>query len=209
MAIELTWLGHASFRLAGSTIVYIDPWKLQYAPRDGDLALISHSHYDHCSKEDLLKAIRPDGQVIAPPDAIEKLGRGRTIAPGQTVEHEGCIIEAVPAYNVNKDFHPKENAWLGFVIILDGVRVYYAGDTDVIDEMDDVGQVDLALLPVGGTYTMTASEAADACRRFDPARAVPYHWGDIVGSRADAERFIAQSGCDAELLEVGARLRVG
>jgi L-ascorbate metabolism protein UlaG (beta-lactamase superfamily) len=110
----------------------------------------------------------------------------------------------VPAYNVDKDFHHRANGWLGVVITLGGARVYYAGDTDLIPEMSELSDIDVALLPAGGTYTMTAAQAVEACQAIRARVVVPYHWGDIVGSDADAEAFVAAaSGSDARLIRPG------
>ena len=169
MAVEIHWFGHASFRITGRGMtVYIDPWKLPKDPKPADVIVVSHSHYDHCSPEDV-EAIRTgDTMVLAPADCVEKLGGNVTaIEPGQTHVIEGTalppeqgkqrvlvesMVEIVPAYNVGKEFHPKTNGWVGVVVRLGGQSVYYAGDTDVIPEMAELRNIDVALLPVGGTY---------------------------------------------------------
>ena len=207
MAVELTWLGHAGFRIAGSVVVYIDPWKLSDAPR-GDVVILSHGHYDHLSVDDVKAVSGPDTQVVVPADAAGKLS-GMTvqaIAPGQSVELKRVTIQAVPAYNVDKPFHPRQNGWIGVVVGLDGKRIYYAGDTDVIPEMGDLAEIDVALVPVGGTYTMTGEEAAEAVGKFNPRLAVPYHWGDIVGSESDAKAFESAAPCAVTILQPGESL---
>jgi len=209
MSIELTWLGHASFRLAGGPVVYIDPWKIDGAPGDGDLVIVSHSHSDHCSDGDVARVIKADGEVLAPADTVDQLGRGTVAGPGQAYTPAGVTVHAVWAYNVNKAYHPRSKGWLGAVVEIGGARVYYAGDTDLIPEMGELGAVDAALLPVGGTYTMTAAEAAEACRRIAPAVAIPYHWGDIVGTRADADAFADAAGCEVRVLAPGDTITIG
>ncbi len=190
MAVELTWLGHASFKIAaGDITLYIDPWKLASAAPDADFILVSHSHYDHYSEPDIKAISKPDTQLIASADVIEQHGSGQAIAPGQTLELGSLILTAIPAYNPAKQFHPRANDWLGFIIEFEGKRIYYAGDTDVTEEMKALTDIDLALLPVGGTYTTGPAEAASAVNTFIPARALPYHWGDIVGEKSDAEQF--------------------
>jgi L-ascorbate metabolism protein UlaG (beta-lactamase superfamily) len=182
---KIKWLGHASFRLEGDkAVVYIDPWKLKSGP-PADVVLITHSHFDHLSEEDVAKIRKDSTVIIGPPDCKASFGDAfREIAPGRTLVAGDVNVEAVPAYNVDKDFHPKRNNWVGFIVTLDGVRVYHTGDTDSIPEMSDV-KADVALVPVGGTYTMTTAQAAEALGRIAPLVAVPMHCGDIVGSLDD------------------------
>jgi len=199
MAVEIKWLNHASFRLAAKSIVYIDPWKIAGRPADGNVVFVSHSHHDHCSADDVRKVCAADATILAPPDAAGQVG-GKPLAPGQAIEVAGVKIAAVAAYNIGKAFHPKANHWLGAVIELGGVRVYYAGDTDRIPEMAELADIDVALLPVGGTYTMDAAEAALAAADIGAKAAVPYHFGDIVGSVADAKKFAEGAGCTVHVL---------
>lgn len=205
MPIEIQWLGHAGFRISGpSGLVYIDPWKLSTGGADADVVIVSHSHHDHYSPQDVAKVSKATTTVLGPPDVIAKLPSGRAIVPGESVTIGRIVIEATPAYNVGKKFHPKENGWIGVVISMDAARIYYAGDTDLIDEMSALERVDVALLPVGGTYTMDAAEAALACERIACKAVIPYHWGDIVGTAADAEAFAeAVSCCEATVLDPG------
>lgn len=190
MGITVTWLGHATFRIGNQRIVYIDPWKLRQG-EEADVIFVSHEHFDHLSLEDVRKLQGPRTVIVTPPDCARQFsGSVRTLSPGGQVEVNGVLLEGVRAYNIGKRFHPKEKGWLGVVITLEGKRIYYAGDTDVIPEMENLRGIDLALLPVGGTYTMNAREAVEAARKFQPRRAVPYHWGDIVGSEADARAFV-------------------
>ena len=208
MGIEITWLNHASFRLAGTRVVYIDPWKLSGSPADGDVVFVSHGHFDHCSPEDVAKVRGADGVVVAPPDALGQLGGGQALAPGQALEVNGVSLTGLPAYNVGKSYHPKANNWLGVLVELDGVRVYYAGDTDRIPEMAELKDVDLALLPVGGTYTMDAGEAAAAADDIGAKAAIPYHYGEVVGSAEDAKKFAAAAACTVHVLSPGEKLSI-
>ncbi|MHC4755742.1 MAG: MBL fold metallo-hydrolase [Planctomycetota bacterium] len=202
MAIKLQWLGHASFRISeGDTVVYIDPWKLKTSAKDATIVLVSHSHHDHYSAGDVAKVSGPNTTFISSADVIKKAGTGRAIQPGEKVTIGDVTITAVPAYNPSKQFHPRSNEWLGVVIEIAGKRIYYAGDTDMTNEMKALQNIDLALLPAGGTYTMNADEAAQATEHFKPAHAVPYHWGDIVGGKADAERFAEKAACEVTILE--------
>lgn len=201
----LTWLGHSSFRVSGSRIIYIDPYRIGEGPQ-ADLILITHSHYDHCSPEDVALVSGPDTVVVTEKSCLKKLGGDvRVLAPGESLDVAGVHIEAVPAYNIGKKFHPRKNGWLGFVFELDGVRFYHAGDTDHIPEMKDI-RADVALLPVSGTYVMTAEEAAAAARDIMPGLAVPMHYGSLVGDAADARRFaeLVQGTGDVVIMPGGA-----
>lgn len=167
------------------------------------MILVSHDHFDHCSAEDIAKVRSSQTVLAAPHDVVAKLGFGQTVSAGDELLINETSIQAVPAYNLSKDFHPKESGWIGAVITLDGKKIYYAGDTDITPEMALLTSIDLALLPVGGTYTLDSSEAAAACDTIAPAAAIPYHWGDIVGSIEDAERFAASAPCKTHLLQPG------
>lgn len=197
----ISWLGHASFKLqTPEGVVYIDPWKLRTA-EPADLILITHEHHDHFSPDDLKKIRKPDTTIVTTASVAASLkGDVRTIKAGDRLKVKGIDIEAVPAYNPNKQFHPKAAGGVGFVITVGGRRIYHAGDTDVIPEMAHI-KADVVFLPVGGKYTMTASEAAQVANQIRPAVAVPIHWGDVVGSRADAEQFRDECQVPVEILE--------
>ena len=204
MGTTIQWLGHASFRIShDDTVIYIDPWKLKHSSGDATLVLVSHDHYDHYSKEDIAKVSGPGTKLIASADVVVKENAGEPIMPGLTIELGGVRVVAVPAYNPKKEFHPKANNWVGFVIELGSKRIYYAGDTDLTEEMISLKNIDAALLPVGGKYTMDATDAAEAANHIKPKLAIPYHWGDIVGSRSDAERFAGAAACDTKVLMPG------
>lgn len=201
---KIKWLGHASFRIEGSkTTVYIDPWKLKTA-LPADVICITHSHYDHLSEEDVKKIRKPTTVILGPADCKGRFGDAfKTVAPGASHTVGDVVVEAVPAYNTDKDFHPKKNNWVGYIVTVDGVRIYHSGDTDVIQEMGDF-RVDVALLPVGGTYTMTVKQAADAVKKLKPKVAVPMHCGDIVGTFQDREAFRAASEVPVVVLDITA-----
>jgi L-ascorbate metabolism protein UlaG (beta-lactamase superfamily) len=210
MAVTIQWLGHASFRISGGDgVIYIDPWKLSKQRKDATAVLVSHSHYDHYSPDDIAKVAGGRAKVIGSGDVIIAQGSGQAMEPVQSVEVGAVKITAVASYNPNKQFHPKANKWLGFVVELGGVRIYYAGDTDRIGEMKTLGGIDVALLPVGGTYTMDADEAASAVNTIKPKKAIPYHWGDIVGKQSDAEQFAEKAGCEVIVLNPGESTDVG
>ena len=189
---NLQWLGHDAFLLrAGGKVVYFDPFQLGSGLPPADLICISHEHYDHCSHADVRMIQQPSTLIVAEAQGAAQLtGRIVSPAPGERCEEQGITIEAVPAYNTKKKFHPHANRWLGFILTVDGVRLYHAGDTDYIPEMKDL-RADIALLPVSGTYVMTAEEAAQAALAIGPKIAVPMHYGSIVGTDDDAKRFAA------------------
>lgn len=186
---NITWLGHDGFLIKGDgKVIVIDPFQVKEC-EPADIILISHEHYDHCSPEDVKKIQKDSTVIVTEAGSARKLsGDVRVVEPGDKLTVSGVPIETVPAYNTNKSFHPKENGWLGFIITVDGVRIYHAGDTDLIPEMGSF-QVDIALLPVSGTYVMTAEEAVEAARIIKPKVAIPMHYGAIVGSVDDAKRF--------------------
>ncbi|HOK55891.1 MAG TPA: MBL fold metallo-hydrolase [bacterium] len=190
MVEYIKWLGHASILISiGEKNIYVDPWKLKKDQPKADLILITHSHYDHFSPDDINKIIRNDTVIIGPHDILKiKTGEKIEIKPGQETDLKWVKIKGVPAYNINKNFHPKSNNWCGYIIEIGGNKIYIAGDTDFIPEMKNI-VADVVILPVGGTYTMTAEEAANAVNIIRPKIAIPYHFGDIVGSEKDAKFF--------------------
>lgn len=209
MSIEIKWINHASFRISAEVgVLYIDPWKLTGSSHDADVVFVSHSHYDHCSPEDVAKVSKDGTAVIAPADTIAQLGTANAVTPGESLTLSGITIETVAAYNIGKSFHPRGNNWVGAVFTLGGKRIYYAGDTDLVPEMSDLTDIDVALLPVGGTYTLDATEAAAACKAIGCKAAIPYHWGDIVGDAIDAEKFFAAATCEVHILQPGESLTV-
>lgn len=197
---QITWLGHDSFRISNDKVIYIDPYQIKGGP-PADLILVTHDHYDHLSVDDIKKLRKEDTVVVTTPAAARKLaGPVRTVKPGDKLSVRGIDVEVVPAYNTNKKFHPKEAGGVGFIVIVDGERIYHAGDTDVIPEMKGL-KVDTALLPVSGTYVMTAEEAAKAAEMIQPKQAIPMHYGTIVGSEADAQRFQKLSPVPVRILK--------
>jgi L-ascorbate metabolism protein UlaG (beta-lactamase superfamily) len=185
---DLSWLGHDCILYQNKTTLYFDPYEISGGP-PADLILISHDHFDHCSPDDVKKIQTKDTIIVTEADSAKKLsGKIEIIQPGETKTIQGISIEAVSSYNTNKDFHPKANGWLGFIVTLNGVRVYHPGDTDFIPEMKTI-KADIAFLPVSGTYVMTAKEAVEAAKVLNPQIAIPIHYGAIVGSEADAREF--------------------
>lgn len=207
MVLErLRWLGHASFLVEGDPVIYIDPWETPPGLPAADLILVTHSHYDHLSVPDIERLAKPSTTVVGPADVIRRLGRQRLnlveLNPGDEKAVGGVKIRAVPAYNRTKQFHPRASGWVGFVVYLPEGSIYHAGDTDHIPEMQGLKPT-VALLPVGGTYTMDAAEAAQAAADIGPEVAVPMHYGKVVGSEADARRFVQLYSGRAEVLPKG------
>jgi L-ascorbate metabolism protein UlaG (beta-lactamase superfamily) len=192
---HIHWLGHDSFRIeAPEGTIYIDPWKIEDGP-PADLILITHEHHDHCSPADVAKLQGDDTVIVTIAAAAERLsGDIRIVAPGSELVVKGIPIRAVPAYNLTKfrspgvPFHPREAGHVGFVITVDDRLIYHTGDADFIPEMAAL-DVDIALLPVSGTYVMTAEEAAEAAAAIQPEVAIPMHVGEGIGSLDDAQRF--------------------
>ncbi len=188
MVKDIHWLGHDTFKVIGEKVIYTDPFKVKKADK-ADIILVTHEHRDHCSPEDVKKLQGTDTVIVAPADCAQKLsGNIKTVKAGDIVNVAGIAIEAVPSYNTNKQFHPRDKGWVGYIFTVRGQRIYIAGDTDHIPEMKTF-RVDIALLPVSGTYVMTAEEAIRAALDIRPKIAIPMHYGSIVGSADDARKF--------------------
>jgi L-ascorbate metabolism protein UlaG (beta-lactamase superfamily) len=209
--IKFHWLGHDGYRIVASgKTIYIDPYQLSKAQQgrnDADIVLITHNHYDHLSMDDLKQVVGKKTDIIAAKECAEQLRplglAVNAVAPGDRVTVQGVQVETVAAYNTNKKFHPKADKKVGYVMMLSGIRVYHAGDSDDIPEMSQV-HPDIALVPVSGTYVMTADEAAKAVdEKIKPKMlAIPMHYASIVGSKKDAARFKELvKACPVEILE--------
>ena len=197
--VKIQWLGHDGFKImANGKTIYFDPFQLskaQWNRNDADIVLISHNHFDHLSMDDLKHVVGKKTSIVAAKECVDQL-KGASAAgvkgmsPGDKITVQGIPIEAVAAYNTNKKFHPKSDGKVGFIITINDLRIYHAGDTDDIPEMSSV-DADIALVPVSGTYVMTAEEAARAVNeKIKPKKlAIPMHYGSIVGSEKDAEKF--------------------
>ena len=188
--MQISINSHSSIRAEGKRVLYFDPFQLKTAPRDGDIIFVTHDHFDHFSPEDMEKVSNAGTFFVLPKSLAGKLPKGKTVAlqAGEKTEIEGVLVEAIAAYNADKQFHPKENGWLGYRVTMDGETLYVCGDTDATPEAKAV-QCDILALPVGGTYTMNAAEAAELAKVIQPKLAIPTHYGSIVGSKNDAEKF--------------------
>jgi len=196
MLNNIKCLGHATIKMSNlDKVIYIDPYNIGETYGDADIIFITHSHYDHFSEEDILKVKKESTKIVITEDLHQKtieLGfiEEDIITVKPNAEHQVGKIKftTVSSYNVNKNFHPKENNWVGYIIEINNVKYYIAGDTDINEENKNV-ECDVAFLPVGGTYTMTADEAAELANIIQPKIVVPIHYGSIVGAQADAEKF--------------------
>ena len=189
-------LYHSSIRINKEKTIYIDPFKIDRNYNEADIIFITHDHYDHYSEEDIDKVINENTVIVIPEELLTKvLKKGInknaiiTVKPNQKYMVQGIKFETVPAYNTNKTFHPKENGWVGYVIEINEIKYYIAGDTDITEENKKV-KCDVAFVPVGGTYTMDFKEAAQLVNQIQPKVAVPIHYGSVVGTKQDAEEFI-------------------
>ncbi|MGB9708198.1 MAG: MBL fold metallo-hydrolase [Candidatus Pacearchaeota archaeon] len=215
-SVEIEWLGHAAFKIKfQELLIYIDPYQIHSAEK-ADIILITHSHYDHCSQQDIERLAKDGTIIIATPDCQSNLARLKQkieialIEPDKEITIKNSKIKAIEAYNNNKKFHAKSEGWVGYIIQCNDTIIYHAGDTDLIKEMSKLtgygkkGNYFIALLPIGGTYTMNAEEAAEAASIIKPTLAIPMHYGTIIGSRSDAEHFLKlceEKSINAKILE--------
>lgn len=205
--LNLEWLGHASFLINFNKLnIFIDPYKIS-TDKKADIIFLTHDHHDHLRIEDLNNLIKKETIIFLPESGVSKLDelnmniKKIIVNPSFTDSLEGFKVKAVPAYNTNKKFHPKENNWVGYIFDFDGLKIYHSGDTDVINEMKGF-DVDIALLPVGGTYTVDAKKAAKACEYIKPRMfAIPMHYNAIIGSIKDAEEFEKLAPCKVVRLD--------
>lgn len=197
MLERFTWYRQSGYRWRGDDrVIYIDPWQVTGEPEPADAIFITHAHFDHYSPDDLGRLRKEGTVIVAPGDiAAELSGDVVAVAAGDTVEAAGVEAQAVPAYNIVEerlDAHPKANGWVGYLLELGEHTYYHAGDTDHLPELEGL-RTGVAFLPIGGTYTMDAREAAGLARELSPRVAVPMHYGFVVGTPADAETFKAEA----------------
>ncbi len=193
MRRQITVNAQSSIRIGGDQVLYFDPFRITDARKDADIVFITHPHFDHFSPADIARICKPETVFIAPESmAAELKSAGITepvlMKPGEIKTISGIAVETVPAYNISKQFHPKQNGWLGYIVTVGGKRIYAAGDTDATKEAAAV-QCDIALIPIGGTYTMDPAEAAELVNRMQPQIVIPIHYGTIVGNPGDGAAF--------------------
>lgn len=196
MLEDIEVLYHSSIRINKGKLIYIDPYHIEKNYNDADMIFITHDHYDHYSEEDIDKIKKNNTIFIVPENLLNKLIKKGindeniiTLDPGDAENIDEIKVEAIHSYNIDKPFHPKENNWLGYVIEIDGVRYYIAGDTDITEENKNI-KCDVAFVPVGGKYTMNFSEAAQLINIIKPKIAVPIHYGSVVGTKQDSTDFV-------------------
>jgi L-ascorbate metabolism protein UlaG (beta-lactamase superfamily) len=201
LGIDLEHLGHSSFRIRAGKVIYIDPFRLKSADK-ADIILITHSHFDHCSREDIEKIIKPGTEIFIPPDCQSKINHFEgvkisLVQPNKAYMSGDVKVETIPAYNLEKRFHPRANDWVGYVITVNNKRVFHAGDSDFVPEMKSLRNIDIALIPIGGTYTMDVAEAVLATNAIRPKVVIPMHYGAVEGTSADTKKF--ESGVDKSI----------
>lgn len=199
---DLRWLGHDSFRIDYPLVIYLDPWRITPENPPADIILISHEHHDHCSPEDVERLRQQGTTIIANPSAASKLeGQVTIMKAGDSLNVKGVQIDAMPAYNLEKPFHPKSAGHVGYILTINGERLYFAGDTDFIPEMREL-HCDIALLPVSGIYVMDAVEATQAAEAIRARISIPMHYGaGVAGTIVDAEKFRSLCTVPVILLE--------
>ena len=196
MLDNITVLYHSSIKINKEKVIYIDPFKIDKEYNDADIIFITHNHYDQYSEEDINKVRKENTIIVAPEELLPKLLNNGfkedeiiTVDPDEEDMASDIRFETVAAYNIDKPYHPKENKWVGYVIEINGIRYYIAGDTDITEENLKI-KCDVAFVPVGGIYTMDFKEAAYLVNKIHPKIAVPIHYGSVVGINQDATDFI-------------------
>jgi L-ascorbate metabolism protein UlaG (beta-lactamase superfamily) len=205
MAIQINWLSHASFQIkTENSRIYIDPYNIKEGVDAADYIFITHDHFDHCSFVDIEKITKPETVIIGSKHTLQKLKEDNKfyIEIQETKKiNDDLEVTAVPSYNIGKSFHPKQNGNTGFVITIGNIRIYHAGDTDLIPEMKQI-HCDYALLPIGGTYTMDVEDAVDAANIIDAKTFIPMHYGSIVGDMSLGQKFKSLCKKNVELKEI-------
>ncbi len=181
---------HSSIRIEDEKVVYFDPFKIEEESHDADVIFITHDHFDHFSVEDICKVEKEDTVYVIPECMYNLLGGENvvTMNPGDKGVVEGMDVMAIPSYNPNKAFHPKDKGYVGYLVKIGGKTVYVAGDCDMNEDNRKV-KCDIALVPIGGTYTMDHAEAAELVNLIRPQLAIPTHYGDVAGDKSAGEKF--------------------
>lgn len=185
MKIEV--LHHASIKLSGEKIIYFDPYKIDNNYNDADYIFITHDHYDHYDKESILK-VRKESTKIIVPKCLENEFNDLVVEPNKEYQIDDIKFQTIAAYNINKEFHPKDKEYLGYNLLIENEYYYIMGDTDRTQEADNV-KTDICFVPIGGVYTMDVYEAIDYINYLKPKKAIPIHYGLIVGDKSLKETF--------------------
>ena len=214
--LEVKWLGHSGFMIKNHKTIYIDPYNIKPDSEKADIILITHGHYDHCSVSDIKTLIKEGTKIFLTADAQSKITRFdipidiQIVEPNQEFNIGETKISTFPAYNIDKPFHQKGEGWVGYLVKINGLIIYFAGDTDLIPEMQKLtghkqpDKTFVAILPIGGRFTMNVEEAFEAAKLIQPSLAIPMRYGAIIGTNEDAQEFVSlckQEGIDAKILE--------
>lgn len=214
--LEVKWLGHSGFLIKNHKVVYIDPYNVKSNSEKADVILITHGHYDHCSIADIKNLVKEGTKIFLTADAQSKITRldvpisVQIVEPNQEFNMGEIKISTFPSYNLDKPFHRKDEGWVGYLVKINGLIVYFAGDTDLIPEMQKLtghkqpDKTFVAVLPIGGRFTMNVEEAVEAVKLIQPSLAIPMHYGTIIGTNEDAEEFVnlcKKENIDAVVLE--------
>jgi len=214
--LEVKWLGHSGFLIKNHKVIYIDPYNIKPDSEKADIILITHSHYDHCSVADMKNLIKEGTKIFLTADSQSKITRFeipidiQIVEPNQEFNFGEIKISTFPAYNIDKPFHHKDEGWVGYLVKINGLIVYIAGDTDLIPEMQKLtghkqpDKTFVAIVPIGGRFTMNVEEAVEAVKLIQPSFAIPMHYGAIIGTQEDAQEFVSlckKEGIDAVILE--------
>lgn len=213
--VEINWLGHSGFLILNSKIIYIDPFKIKDGLPKADVVLLTHGHYDHCSVEDLEKIIKEGTRIFCTPDCQSKVTRFDTpirmqlVSPGEEYDLGTVKISTIASYNVDKPFHSKDENLVGYLIKMNDCIIYHSGDTDKIPEMEKLtgfnGREFIALISIGGRFTMDVNEAHEAVKLIKPSVVIPMHWGSIIGTRDEALEFKELCEADGFRVEILAK----
>lgn len=201
---NITWYMNSCIQIKGSKTIYFDPYGVTEDAPKADFVLTTHPHIDNYSLNNINQIMDKNSEIFLTNDAEALIMEGKvtTVVPFETYERDSLIIRTIPAYNINSDYHPKEKDWVGYIIELDGITYYHAGDTDLIPEINDIENIDVAMLPIGGIYTMDKDQAIEAVKIIKPKVVIPIHFGMIVGSYDDAEYFVNNCPSPATILKV-------
>lgn len=188
MKIEVN--ANSSIRIEAGKVIYFDPFQIEEERHDADIIFVTHDHFDHFSSEDIEKIEKKDTIFVVPECMHSLLDKERVItaAAGEALNVEGFEAEAIPSYNVGKPFHPKKKGYIGYIVKIEGQRVYVAGDCDANEDNRKV-DCDIALIPIGGKYTMNYEEAAALTDVIRPELVIPTHYGDVAGDKEDGKKF--------------------